>query len=160
MVNTNKEKTMAETAIPKAEWGPGPWQDEPDTKDWTHLGYRCLIIRNTLVSGSLCGYVGVPPGHPWHGYNGDNIETHCGITFNGRFANPAAEVGMSEEDAAGLWFLGFDCAHHGDLSPGLEASLNRAIPGRQSRPHGVYRDMEYVTRCVEDLAMQASDAAD
>jgi hypothetical protein len=53
--------------LPKAKWGPGPWQDEPDRVDFEHAGLPCAIIRNLHVTGSLCGYVGVPDSHPWWG---------------------------------------------------------------------------------------------
>lgn len=50
---------------PKSEWGPGPWQDEPDEKYWTDAVTRldCCILR-AQVTGSLCGYVGVDQSHP------------------------------------------------------------------------------------------------
>ena len=55
------------TTMDKASWGPGPWQDEPDKEQFADevTGYACLIKRNP--AGALCGYVGVPEGHPWHG---------------------------------------------------------------------------------------------
>lgn len=53
-------------ATPKKDWGPGPWQREPDELRWTDkaTGLRCIIVRNMDVTGSLCGYVGVEPTHP------------------------------------------------------------------------------------------------
>ncbi len=49
--------------VDKSEWGPGPWQDEPDKAQWLDAGSRlpCLIVRGPV--GALCGYVGLPPGH-------------------------------------------------------------------------------------------------
>ena len=57
----------------KSGWGPGPWWDEPDKEQWADpkTGLPCLIKRNHF--GSLCGYVGVREGHPWHGKNYDGI---------------------------------------------------------------------------------------
>lgn len=51
--------------IPKRDWAPGPWQDEPDRLFWKdeETGYECLAYRSS-VSGSLCGYVGVKRRHP------------------------------------------------------------------------------------------------
>lgn len=48
----------------KSGWGDGPWQKEPDKAQWLDEATRlpCLAVRNN-VSGTLCGYVGVPPGH-------------------------------------------------------------------------------------------------
>lgn len=57
---------MREVSYDKSTWGEGPWQTEPDRKEWrTATGLPGLIVRNR--SGALCGYVGVGPDHPWHG---------------------------------------------------------------------------------------------
>ena len=44
------------------------WQHEPDEHRWTdgETGYRCAILRHEKF-GTLCGYVAVPPEHPWYG---------------------------------------------------------------------------------------------
>jgi hypothetical protein len=55
----------------KPSWGPGPWQEEPDRVDFVHAGLQCVILRNLHVSGTLNGYVGVPPSHPWWGKEED-----------------------------------------------------------------------------------------
>lgn len=51
----------------KAAWGPGPWQDEPDKRQWIdpETGLPCLIVRGPV--GALCGYVCVSEGHPLFG---------------------------------------------------------------------------------------------
>jgi hypothetical protein len=54
----------------RADWGPGPWDSEPDHEEWvTAAGYRGYLKRNHI--GSWCGYVILSPGHPFHaiGYN-------------------------------------------------------------------------------------------
>lgn len=43
-----------------------PWETEPDSKQWTHLGLDCVIVRMKEL-GHLCGYVRVPEGHVLHG---------------------------------------------------------------------------------------------
>jgi hypothetical protein len=52
----------------KMEWPAGPWLEEPDKIQWIDeaTGLDCLIVRQS-ESGHLCGYAGVPPGHPLHG---------------------------------------------------------------------------------------------
>lgn len=52
--------------LDKAEWGQGPWQDEPDKVQWRDgaTGLPCLIVRGP--HGAFCGYVGVLDTHPWH----------------------------------------------------------------------------------------------
>lgn len=47
----------------KSTWGEGPWTSEPDRLEFeTACGLTGLVLRGPL--GALCGYVGVPPGHP------------------------------------------------------------------------------------------------
>lgn len=48
----------------RADWGPGPWQSEPDKVQWYDRVARlpCLAVR-AWTTGSWCGYVGLPPGH-------------------------------------------------------------------------------------------------
>jgi len=50
-------------APPKSEWGPGPWQDEPDEARWVDAatGLRCAIVRSE-VTGALAGFVEID--HP------------------------------------------------------------------------------------------------
>src|SRR4051812_13771303 len=59
--------TLEYRTIDKTGWGDGPWQSEPDKRQWHDeaTGLACLIVRGPM--GALCGYVGLPPGHPWHG---------------------------------------------------------------------------------------------
>lgn len=51
--------------VPKDTWGRGPWDQEPDKVQWLDeaTDLDALAVRN--AGGGLCGYVGVPPGHPW-----------------------------------------------------------------------------------------------
>lgn len=85
-----------------------PWADEPDRVDFQHKGLPCRIIRANPM-GHLCGYVQIPETHPGYGAHYDDpiwteVSAHGGLTFSGR-----------HEDG-GFW-IGFDCAHSGDLSP-------------------------------------------
>lgn len=66
-------KVMEESLVDKSEWGPGPWQDEPDKRQWQDeaTGLPCLIVRGPV--GALCGYVGVPPDHPAYGLSYDGM---------------------------------------------------------------------------------------
>lgn len=60
----------------KTNWGAGDWQKEPDKVQWQdeETGLPCLIVRGP--TGALCGYVGVPQGHPAYGlsYDGELYE--------------------------------------------------------------------------------------
>lgn len=152
--------------IDKSTWGEGPWQDEPDELSWTDeaTGLDCLILRHKLF-GQLCGYVRVNPGHPLHGFMGDEMpvevqETaHGGITWTGVAPNGTTS-----------WWIGFDCAHAFDYMPGHEARMRelRAQNPEWEASHAelserleamgpslwepVYKDIGYVRACVTELA--------
>lgn len=152
--------------------GPGPWADEPDKAQWVDdtTNLDCLIVR-AGTSGSLCGYVGVPPGHPWHDLHPDelpDIHAHGEINFaslcqEGAEDGPGVchipEPGRPER----VWWLGFDCSHAGDETPNLDTFLVK----QGIRPPGqdpglfqnVYRPFDYVADVVRCLALQAAAAA-
>lgn len=50
------------------------WRTEPNAKSWRDdvSGYYCAIRRGHPQLGLLCGYVGVPATHPWHGKGKDD----------------------------------------------------------------------------------------
>lgn len=119
-----------------------PWDDEPDNAEWIDedTKYMCQIRRN--VNLSLCGYVGIPKGHPLWGVKYDefandyipDLSVHGGLTY-------------SEEEEGGWWWFGFDCAHAGDLAPcALIYSTNRRDE--------TYRTWGYVEREVRNLSRQ------
>jgi hypothetical protein len=150
-------KTIDYHTRDKSTWGPGPWRTEPDKTQWQDeaTGLPCLIVRNGM--GALCGYVGVPAGHPAHGKGYDDlldIEVHGGLTFAAECsqANEATSVCHVPDpgEPDDVWWLGFDCAHLGDQTPASELGLDIALFGRPS----VYRDYEYVTNEVTNLAAQ------
>lgn len=62
--------------IDKSTWGAGPWQTEPDRIEWEHVGLTCLMLRTDHM-GNWCGYVAVPPGHPWHGHRYSECVMGC-----------------------------------------------------------------------------------
>lgn len=158
----------------KVAWGPGLWQDEPDKVQWIDdaTDLDCLIVRGP--SGALCGYIGVLPPHPWHGkdYGGcalpepcddywcdhsvsSRVSVHGGLTF-------ASACQHGEDESRGVchvplngrsdsvWWLGFDCAHYGDVTPQTDAAYPR------SRDYGAaYRTVSYVVDEVRSLASQA-----
>jgi hypothetical protein len=83
-------KTIAYRTIDKSSWPRGAWDDEPDKKQWqdTATGLPCLIVRNGV--GALCGYVGVPRWHPWHGRQyGDCVQPDpCGDPWSCEHPGP------------------------------------------------------------------------
>jgi hypothetical protein len=152
----------------------GPWADEPDKIQWLDWSTEldCLMVRNHL--GSWCGYVGVPPGHRWHGvrYQDIDVEVHGGLTFSDR-----CQEGAPEEMAvchvpldgrpADVWWLGFDTGHFSDYQP-IVAEFERthfadnptlsAMLQRMGESQ-TYRDQHWVHLEVESLAMQVWEAA-
>lgn len=59
-------------------------------------GHVCEIVD---MGEWLCGYVGVPNGHPYYGMDYDDIDTMCDITFSG-FREGSA------------WYFGVDTSHY------------------------------------------------
>ena len=111
------------------------WDDEP--VEWeAEMAYAC---RGPLLH--WCGYVGLPPEHPWFGKDYDQIEpypeVHGGLTYS--------DDHKPKHESDGLWWIGFDCAHAGDLVPGLGHD-------------GVYRSLEYVKQEITGLMRQAVEA--
>jgi len=148
-------------AINKSKWGPGPWQDEPDRLEWkTEAGFPALIIRQRRY-GNLCGYVAVPPGHPWHGKDPHEAEVHGGITHTGECSGGICHT-LAPGEPDNVWWLGFDCAHAWDFQPGAHAADAELFKDRPDliRPEGPrrgesYRGIAYVKRNCESLARQA-----
>jgi hypothetical protein len=148
------------TTLDRSGWGSGPWDGEPDKVQWVDAatGLDCLAVR--APGGHWCGYVGVPPEHPWHGldYDADallDVDVHGGLTYAA-----ACQEDASEQDAIchvplngrpdSVWWFGFDCAHLGDLSP----KYARDAPIRDE----VYRRLDYVKCETADLARQLQEA--
>lgn len=153
--------------VDKSTWGSGPWQDEPDKKQWldARTGLPCLIVRNIHGSGALCGYVGVPRTHPLYekGYDEADIEVHGGLTYADRCQEVQNHCeGICHKAPEGdddIWWSGFDCAHYRDLSPLLRHTLSK-YPGclPEIDMGETYKTMAYVTAEVEKLALQLKAA--
>lgn len=147
------ERIEYRNVVDKAGWpSRGVWDSEPDKIQFADeaIGLPCLIVRGPV--GALCGYVGVPEGHPLHGKDYDDagdIDVHGGLTFANSCSPKAKEDrGICHKPAPGepdhVWWLGFDCAHSGDVCP----SLDRADC------YGEYRDIPYVEAECRKLAKQ------
>lgn len=137
--------------IDKGSWPRGPWDDEPDDACWIDegSGYRCAIRRHPVL-GHLCGYVALPPEHPWHGCSSSTYDVgqpHGGITYE-----HSAEVFLADSAYDGwpsdLWVVGFDCGHSRDAQPGFPV-LGVRTPLRDA---AVYRDWSYVLDEVAEFA--------
>lgn len=153
---------VAELFIDKSTWGNGPWQHEPDRKQWQHAGFDCLIIR-VDSHGALCGYVGVPAGHPWYGKDYDVVDAdvHGGLTYSAKCHGRVCHTSQPGESDDIFWF-GFDCVHAGDYSPAGNSSLSSFLGVILDDVSGDcrndYKDINYVTSEVEKLAEQTKSA--
>ena len=146
----------------RTRWGDGPWVDEPDRVEWRAHGFPVLIRRGGF--GILCGYVAVPPGHPWHGLAIDDLSRHVHAHGGINYAAPCQGDDVCHVPDAGesdhIWWVGFDCGHGFDLIP----EIHKLLPDLESHT-GVdpafavrYRDLAYVKAEAEALALQASIA--
>lgn len=152
--------------VDKSAWGPGPWQDEPDKEQWSDeaTGFACLVLRSEI--GSLCGYVGVPEGHPWHGvscWDLNGLDLRRELTFSGECDEAGPECKTICHVAPGepeLWWLGFHCAYASDLSPTLFVlPAGVEIPGSSFlRESQTYRPVSYVKALCAALALEAKNA--
>jgi hypothetical protein len=119
-----------------------PWETEVDYSEWvdTETKYSC-VIKRSATTGALCGYVGLPEGHvfykgPHWGRLCSAIYAHGGITFIGsNICRPSGEALTGR-------YIGFDCAHDGDLCP------------KRDELNGIYRDYAFVKHEVESVARQ------
>lgn len=130
--------------MPKAEWGEGPWQHEPDDFEWTtECGYPALMARNR--HGSWCGYVAVTAGHPLfeQGPFEAGLSVHGGPNISGRMRDKSPE----------LWWFGFDCNHVFDESPAMRALIHQVL-GRELPTGGKYWTVDMVRAECESLAAQ------
>jgi hypothetical protein len=116
---------------------------EGDELQWDHacsngIIIHCSIHRNNVKA--LCGYITLTPDNTLYGIGYDDLDlrVHGGLTYN-----------SYDEDKN--WVIGFDCAHHGDLTPYFLLDEDSVFGLR-----GTYRDMEYVKSECENLAEQAS----
>lgn len=125
-----------------------------------HLGFEWEVTSNRMAY--RCGYVRIPPAHPWHGVGYDDVQTldggypdvHGGLTF----AEPDTHCGKGGPDDA--WWLGFDCAHAGDAPdpdlPGYREAEDMRFTGF---PHHV-RGTEYVKAECLNLIEHAAELLD
>lgn len=138
------------------------WETEPNRKEFKHLGFDCLINRNSF--GAWCGYVAVPKGHPWFEKSYGDLEdlglapeVHGGLTYSNHCQGEICHQSETEDE---VWWLGFDCAHAGDLMPAMVEMRQR--PDWPKFPHyeefETYRNQEYVTEETMKLAQQVCQA--
>lgn len=119
-----------------------PWETEPDHKEWVEptTKYKCEIRRNP-VTLTLLGYVTVPKTSHYYGLSYNNVvaNVHGGLTYSNKGE------------------FGFDCAHAGDLCPGLLVSVLKSSKDPSdytalTLEHDTYRTFKWVVDETESLA--------
>lgn len=147
----------------KKQWGPGPWQDEPDRIEFKHAGFDCLLVRNVHM-GNWCGYVAVPQDHAAAGWAYDDVPVgvHGGLTYAGSCEGIICH--STDEEFDGVYWFGFDCAHYMDEIPGMLAirkmmaeKMPRFDVADPFRPKMIYRTAEWARGQTENLAQQLAD---
>ncbi len=153
-MSLEKCQNCLEWEVKKREIGKGPWSDEPSRIEFVHGGFPCVLHRGG--GRAWCGYVGVGKDHPWYEKDYDDVaaDVHGGLTYAEHCQGCICHV-VKEGEEDNLWWLGFDCAHAGDLLP-LDVLLR--INGIE--PYGTYRDVAYVEAETKNLAEQAKIAAE
>lgn len=148
------------TTIDKSKWPErGEWDNEPDKAYWVDHDTEldCLIVRNHHL-GFLCGYVGVNKDHPFFQipyYNWSSFidDVNGGLTYSDFCQNTEDEsIGICHKPEKGrdknIWWFGFDCGHHWDISPAYQKSEIFNIYG------ATYKNFQFVKNEVEKLAAQ------
>lgn len=131
-----------------------PWEDEPDRAEWTQKpsGYKCRIVRNE-ITGTLCGYVGIPKGHRFWGMPYDYAEKRdVGLELQEIGNDVHGGITYSREGSDGWWYFGFDTAHADDFCPKIVELTLGIRGGVADQPTFKYWDsMNYKTwEFVED----------
>lgn len=155
----------------------------PEIAYYTQGDFAFSVWRHP--TGHLCGYLGVPKGHPWYELHYDDIQAdvHGGLTFAGgeyirltpseewlnRFCSMSRMPTTEELDALNalpIWTTvtrDTPFPHETGLSlwwVGFDcAHEGDFIPGAHTSLTGVYRDEAFVREELDKLATQAAQAA-
>ena len=116
---------------------------------------KVVVLNYTSVMGWRCGYVGVPEGHPLYGKKYEEIENdfemNGGLTYSNYNESYDKEAGVTK-----YWYIGFDCAHSGDVLD-RETKDKYNIPYNSDelgyKPKRIW-DKESVIREVNNLVLQ------
>lgn len=146
------------TSEEKIKWmGYGEWVEEADCVEFEYMGNKAMVVRilkkepfakeEAYFGGHLCGYVKVPEEHTYFRdrEKTDDLDCHGGVTLN---------------EAHEEHWIGFDCAHSGDITPTMEFFRKKRIASGELEPfpipkefinlpffHPVYRNMQY---CIDE----------
>ena len=139
--------------------------------------FPCSIWKHDSL-GTLCGYLGVPPSHPWYGKDqGDDlsrIDVHGGITLathekSSRQMSPEYRKAIMSDSRPLPEFKWVSVPNADDASwphdtgqdvwwLGFDCGHLYDFVPATPRPGDIYRDEHYVRGELEGLASQAADA--
>ena len=167
-------ETIEYRNIVKHSWPRGEWDNEPDKVQYTdpETGLPCLVRRN-YFNGSLCGYVGVPEGHPYYGLPAEKVEdvlsVHGGVNFadgcDDDVDDPALSICHIAPDGGPVWWFGFDCGHSFDFAPGMyrframQEFHDKFDKMLAPQFRSTYKNFAYVCQENADLARQLKELA-
>lgn len=196
---TGRSYATRECVLPTAEIyydrearpdGDGPWLGEADKVSWRDEagGYECIMLRDTR-GGFLCGYVGVPSGHPLWGWRSKavpadiGIDVHGGITYAQQCQAGPTPVRRLAVEARRICDVVISPAVHHEVQHATDHRVadrhawwfgfscnhpydlvpsdgRRAVPTSSSELARTYRDDGYVVRETLALAAQLRAIAD
>lgn len=70
-------------------------------------------LPKEVAHGYGCGYIGVPPDHPWHGMNYEELYKKYEIDVHGGLTWARGSV-PQEKEYTNYWWFGFDTCHPND----------------------------------------------
>lgn len=138
-------------------WPGGEWDNEPDIIFWIDRDpdRYCVALRNPQF-GNWNGYVQIVDG--CNDMKEDDVNVHGGITYSGElplgdramYDHIYVNIGIMEPNT----FVGFDCNHIYDFSPGFSVSPWTSMDMKSARAEGIYRNKEYIKKEIKKLSDQ------
>jgi hypothetical protein len=120
---------------------------EPDS--WLHIEDDGLVMAAARGSGGAwCGYLGIPKTMANAYDHAKGVRVHGGLTYEGTESprslstTTVMALSVSGHEMPVFW-IGFDCAHFGDL-----------VPEHGWSEGGIYRDLEFVRGEIQRMADQ------
>lgn len=133
----------------------GVWMSEPDLCYWEHRNLACLNIRDMSL-GVWKGFVGVEPGHLFHGKSVEDIlkmDEAMEIFFSvyGGICSAGSLIPKYKNYNRNLWWIGIETSHGSDLMPLLKLDMQNADIARTVADQ-TYKDFSFIRRETNKLA--------